>query len=69
MRARDNKKLLKTAGADVLSSPPPFPSGWGGGGEGGGWQPPLVVRSRIKTPEDTKSETKSACFLYSFFIA
>ena len=69
MRARDNKKLLKTAGADVLSSPlPPLRVG-GGGGEGGGWQPPLVVRSRIKTPEDTKSETKSTCFLYYFFIA
>ena len=36
MRARDNKKLLKTAGADVLSSPlPPLRVG-GGGGRGGG---------------------------------
>ena len=69
MRARDNKKLLKTAGADVLSSPLPPLRVRGRGGEGGGWQPPLVVRSRIKTPEDTKSETKSTCFLYSFFIA
>ena len=41
----------------------------GGDGGGGGWQAPHVVRPRIKTPEDTNSETKSTCFLYSFFIA
>ena len=36
---------------------------------GGGWEPPPVVRPRIKTPEDIKSETKSTFLFYSFFIA
>ena len=53
-----NKQLMKTAGADVLSSRKNFKKTWGGGGGGGAgdggiWQLPLVVRPSLNTPEDT----------------
>ena len=60
MRARDNKKLLKTAGADVLSSPlPPLRVGGGGGGRGGGGNHPSLYVPGLrhqKTPSRKQSQ-------------
>ena len=68
MRARDNKKLLKTAGVDVLSSPPPFPSGWGGGVGGRGEvgnHPSLYVRGLRHQKTPSRKQSQHAFFTLS----